>query len=136
MEIPSWDKYFLMICDVVKLRSKDPKRQVGSCLVSDDNRILSSGYNGLMSGSNDDIDWSNRDLVHSLVLHSESNTLLYNTTKISNTKLYSSTSPCTECIKLIACAQVKKIIFKEKYKDFEKVKKICEFYNIEIIQHN
>ena len=134
MNIPSWDEYFIQICDVVKLRSKDPKKQVGCCLVSYDNKLISTGYNGLMAGANDNIDWCDRKLVHSLILHAESNCLLYSLSKFENSKLYSTLSPCMECIKLIASSKVKKIIFKDKYKDYNQVQTICNFYNIELVQ--
>ncbi len=133
----TWDEYFLKLCDVIKLRSKDPYRKVGACLVSiNNNRIISTGYNGLKSGSNDNIDWSNRQLVHSLVIHAETNVLLYSNSNFEDSILYINYSPCCQCIKLIAAANVKKIIFIEKYKDYDQVKTICEFYNIKLIQFN
>jgi dCMP deaminase len=135
MEIPNWDEYFLKICEIIKLRSKDPKRQVGACLVSMNNqRIISTGYNGLKSNVNDNIDWENRELVHSLVIHAETNVLLYSNSKFEDSILYCTLSCCKECIKLVAAANVKKIIFKEKYKDYDEVKKICDLYNIIIEQ--
>lgn len=39
----SWDEYFMAIAKLSAMRSKDPSTQVGACIVSDDNRILSSG---------------------------------------------------------------------------------------------
>jgi len=135
MNIPNWDEYFILMCDVIKLRSKDPKKQVGSCLVSlKDNRIISTGYNSLKQGSNDNIDWNDRELVHKLVLHSEVNTILYSNSKFENTVLYTNLSPCLQCIKLLIASNVKKIIFKEKYKDYLEVLEICKLYNIEIIE--
>jgi dCMP deaminase len=134
MEIPSWEEYFMQMCNIVKLRSRDPKKQVGSILVSSDNRIISTGYNGLKKGSNDNIDWNNREIVHLLVLHAEVNCLLYSESKFENTTLYSTLSPCNHCIKLIASSGVKKIIFQDKYKDYDSVKNICNFYNIELNQ--
>ena len=35
-------------------RSKDPSTQVGACIVSQDNKILSMGYNGFPKGCSDD----------------------------------------------------------------------------------
>ena len=37
----SWDAYFMGIAKLSALRSKDPSTQVGACIVSSDNRILS-----------------------------------------------------------------------------------------------
>ena len=40
------------------MRSKDPGTQVGACIVSPDNRILSMGYNGFPNGcSDEDFPW-------------------------------------------------------------------------------
>lgn len=132
----NWDEYYINICHSIKLKSKDPKKKVGSCLVSNNNRILSTGYNGLKEGADDNIDWNNRKLVHSLIIHSEMNTILYSSSNYKDAVLYSTLSPCSECIKLIACSNIKKIIFDEKYKDYDNVKNICNFYNIELKQIN
>ena len=50
----SWDEYFMGVASLAALRSKDPNTQVGACIVSDDNKILSMGYNGLPVGCSDD----------------------------------------------------------------------------------
>ena len=36
------------------MRSKDPSSQVGACIVSPENKILSLGYNGMPIGCDDD----------------------------------------------------------------------------------
>ena len=46
----SWDEYFMGVAHLAALRSKDPNTQVGACIVSTDNKILSMGYNGLPNG--------------------------------------------------------------------------------------
>ena len=43
----SWDEYFMGVAILSGRRSKDPNTQVGCCIVSADNKILSMGYNGL-----------------------------------------------------------------------------------------
>ena len=49
----TWDEYFMGIAKLSALRSKDPSTQVGACIVSNDNRILSIGYNGAPNGFED-----------------------------------------------------------------------------------
>jgi deoxycytidylate deaminase len=44
--VDSWDEYFLNIAKVVSIKSKDPKCPVGAVIVSEDNIILSTGFNG------------------------------------------------------------------------------------------
>ena len=50
----SWDEYFMSIAKLSAMRSKDPSTQVGACIVSNDNRILSIGYNGAPNGFDDE----------------------------------------------------------------------------------
>ena len=46
----SWDEYFMGIAMLAAKRSKDPNTQVGACIVSQDNIIISTGYNGMPKG--------------------------------------------------------------------------------------
>ena len=46
MDYISWDEYFMGVAMLSGMRSKDPHSQVGACIVSEDNKILSMGYNG------------------------------------------------------------------------------------------
>lgn len=50
----SWDEYFMGVAILSGRRTKDPNTQVGCCIVSADNKILSMGYNGLPRGCSDD----------------------------------------------------------------------------------
>ena len=54
----SWDEYFMGVAILAAQRSKDPNTQVGACIVSNDNKILSIGYNGMpLNCSDDDFTW-------------------------------------------------------------------------------
>ena len=58
MDYINWDEYFMGVAHLSGMRSKDPNTQVGACIVSDDNKILSMGYNGFPCGcSDDDFPW-------------------------------------------------------------------------------
>ena len=39
----TWDEYFMSVAILTGMRSKDPNSQVGACIVSEDNKILSMG---------------------------------------------------------------------------------------------
>ena len=43
----SWDEYFMGVALLTAQRSKDNTSQVGACIVSRENKILSMGYNGM-----------------------------------------------------------------------------------------
>lgn len=131
----NWNEYFINIASNIALKSKDIKKQVGAVLVSEDNnRIISTGYNGLPANINDNINWNNRELVHSMIIHAEMNCILYASSKFQNAILYSTLSPCKDCIKIIAAANIKTIIYLQKYKDFDISLNLCNYFNIKIIQ--
>ena len=135
-ERPGWDEYFMNLCEVVKLRSQDYYK-VGSVLVSvKNNRIISTGYNSIASNLNDDeINWSQRDLISDIVIHAEMNVLLYCESKFEDSILYTTSSPCVSCLKMLSASKIKKIIYKHEYKDIDKVKKLAEFFKIELIEY-
>lgn len=57
----NWDEYFMGIALLSSQRSKDPSTQVGSCIVNEDRRIMSVGYNGMPCGCSDD-EWNEREM--------------------------------------------------------------------------
>lgn len=120
----TWDEYFMGVAILSGMRSKDPSTQVGACIVSGDNKILSMGYNGLPRGcSDDDFPWSREgeplDNKYFYTTHSELNAILnYRGTSLEGSKLYVSLFPCNECAKAIIQAGIKTIVYEsDKYAD-------------------
>lgn len=121
----SWDEYFMGIAMLSGMRSKDPSTQVGCCIVSQDNKILSMGYNGLPNGcSDDEYPWE-RDgddplkTKYVYTVHSELNAILnYGGGSLKGSKIYVSLFPCNECAKAIIQAGIKEVIYdSDKYED-------------------
>lgn len=134
-ERPGWQEYFMNLAEAVKLRSLDHYK-VGAVLVSiNDNRIIATGYNSLAPRLNDDIDWSNRSFINDTVIHAEMNVLLYSQSKFEDSILYTTTSPCKDCLKLLSAAKIKKIIYKHEYRDIKTVKNLANFLGIELIEY-
>ena len=120
----SWDEYFMGVAKLAGLRSKDPNSQVGSCIVSPDNKILSIGYNGFPRGCSDDVfPWSREgdelDTKYFYVTHSELNAILnYRGGSLEGSKIYVSLFPCNECSKAIIQSGIREIIYdSDKYGD-------------------
>ena len=120
----SWDEYFMGVAKLAGLRSKDPNSQVGSCIVSPDNKILSIGYNGFPRGCSDDVfHWSREgdelDTKYFYVTHSELNAILnYRGGSLEGSKIYVSLFPCNECSKAIIQSGIREIIYdSDKYGD-------------------
>lgn len=120
----SWDEYFMGVSLLSGMRSKDPSTQVGACIVSEDNKILSMGYNGFPAGcSDDEFPWDREgnmeDSKYAYVTHSELNAILnYRGGSLYGAKLYVSLFPCNECAKAIIQSGIKTVIYdSDKYKD-------------------
>ena len=125
----TWDEYFMSVAMLAGMRSKDPNSQVGACIVSEDNKILSMGYNGFPKDcSDDEFPWARQgdelNTKYFYVVHSELNAILnYNGGSLAGAKLYVSLFPCNECAKAIIQAGIKEVIYDcDKYADTAGVK--------------
>ena len=120
----SWDEYFMGVAKMSALRSKDPNTQVGACIVRNEKKIRSRGYNGLPRGcSDDEFPWAREgaplDNKYMYTAHSELNAILnYRGGSLDNAKMYVTLFPCNECAKAIIQAGIKTIVYDcDKYAD-------------------
>ncbi len=104
---PSWDQYFVGICEMVKERSLDPDTQVGCVIVDEDNRIISTGYNSWPRNCEDENIPHTRPSKYNFVLHSELNAIISCGKDLTHCTLYIPFLPCPECIKAIIAAKIK-----------------------------
>ncbi len=113
----NWDEYFMGVAHLSGMRSKDPNTQVGACIVSKMNKILSMGYNGFPLGcSDEEFPWAREgeelETKYPFVTHSELNAILnYRGGSLEGTKLYVSLFPCNECAKAIIQAGIKTVVY-------------------------
>ena len=118
----SWDEYFMGIAMLAAKRSKDPNTQVGACIVSQDNIIISTGYNGMPKGcSDDEFPWGRDgdDAKYPYVVHAELNAILNaNGRDLRGSRVYVSLFPCNECAKAIIQCGAKEVLYlSDKYAD-------------------
>ena len=121
----SWDEYFMGIAMLAARRSKDPNTQVGACIVSPDNIIISTGYNGMPKGcSDDEFPWERKadtevDTKYPYVVHAELNAILNaNGRDLRGSRIYVALFPCNECAKAIIQSGVKEVLYlSDKYAD-------------------
>ncbi|MFI3260958.1 MAG: dCMP deaminase family protein [bacterium] len=131
-EYLSWDDYFMSVSLLASLRSKDPSTQVGACIVSSDNRILSTGYNGAPTGySDDEFPWGREsesalDNKYLFVVHAERNAVLNYRGSMKDfvgAKIYVNLFPCNECAKELVQTGIKEVVYvSDKYSDTDEVK--------------
>ena len=116
----TWDEYFMGVAEMSARRSKDPSTQVGACIVSPENKILSMGYNGFPQGCSDDaFPWTkihaeddpyNAKYFYST--HAELNAILnYRGGSLEGCKLYVTLFPCHECAKTLAQAGIGEVVY-------------------------
>lgn len=142
----NWDEYFMGVAHLSGMRSKDPNTQVGACIVSHKNKILSMGYNGFPSGcSDDEFPWAREgeelETKYPFVTHSELNAILnYRGGSLEGTKLYVSLFPCNECAKAIIQAGIKTVVYdSDKYAGTPSnvaSKKMFDAAGVEYIKYN
>ena len=111
------DLRYLKMARIWAENSYCERRQVGALLVKDGS-IISDGYNGTPSGF-ENICEDEEGKTKAYVLHAEANAI----TKVAKSNnnsygatIYITTSPCTECAKLIIQAGIKRVVFSEMYR--------------------
>jgi dCMP deaminase len=110
----TWDEYFIDLAKASAERSKDTRTKVGAVVVGEDNRIISTGYNGFPAKTQEI--WDDEE-KHKYVIHAELNAILYAHKNLSNCKIYSTLFPCSQCAKAIVAAGIKEVVYSSDTKD-------------------
>lgn len=128
MSRPSWDETFLAVADIMAQRSTCSRRKVGAVLVQD-NRIISTGYNGAAPGLQHCVDggcprgkmsftevapFADYNLFPCVAIHAEANALLRaGHGAARGGTLYVTCKPCQQCTNLINAAEIGRIVLKD-----------------------
>jgi dCMP deaminase len=131
-----WDEYFMRIALEVAGRSTCDRKHVGAVIVRDRN-ILSTGYNGSISGMPhcDDVGHLMENDHCVATIHAEANAIIQaakNGQTINAAAIYTTASPCWNCFKLIVNAGIRKIYFGEFYRD-ERIFRVAEELGVELV---
>lgn len=127
------------IANLISKESKAKKKQVGAIIVKN-NSIISVGYNGTPHGFDNNCEDTVEEMQRSYqiepklvtkpeVIHAESNAITKcarSTISSEGAKLYTTTSPCIECAKLIIQAGIVEVIYDEEYKDLRGIELLLE----------
>lgn len=113
----NWNEYFMGIAILSAQRSKDGNTQVGACIVNQENRIVSVGYNGMPTGCNDDeMPWEREgaflETKYPFVCHAELNAILNSAAvSLQGCTLYVTLYPCNECAKAIIQSGIRHVVY-------------------------
>ncbi|OYQ42010.1 CMP deaminase [Flavobacterium cyanobacteriorum] len=113
-----YDKAYLRIAREWGQLSYCTRKKVGAIIVKD-RMIISDGYNGTPSGFENCCE-DEHGLTKWYVLHAEANAILKvarSTQSCEGATLYITMSPCKDCSKLIHQSGIKRVVYKEGYKD-------------------
>jgi len=134
---PTWDEYFMEITKMVSLRGTCDRGYAG-CLITKENRILSTGYVGAPSGLphcdeaghefhtviNEDGSKSQHCIR---TTHAEQNAICQAArvgTALDGATLYCKMTPCYTCAKMIINAGIKRVVCEKDYHAGERSKEI------------
>lgn len=122
---PTWEEYFKNIVLSTSTRSSCNRLHVG-CLLVKDNRIISQGYNGFLSGHpHKSVVVNNHEIA---TLHAEQNAIIdcaKRGVSCENCDAYITHFPCITCLKMLVQAGIKNIYYISDYKnDIELINKL------------
>ena len=130
----SWDEYFAKIVKVTAERSSCDRLHVG-CLLVNDNRIVSQGYNGFLPGCpHTSVVRNNHEQA---TVHAEQNALCdcaKRGVSCAESTAYVTHYPCIICARLLLAAGIKEIKYLEDYKNDELVKVFANQLDVSIIK--
>jgi dCMP deaminase len=132
----SWDHYFMAIAEQVATRSTCDRKNVGAVIVRD-KTILSTGYNGSLRGaphcSEAGHDMENGHCVRTV--HAEANAVAQaakNGVMVNGSDIYVTASPCLTCFKLVANCGIRRVFYKEFYRD-ERITEYAKEAGVELV---
>jgi dCMP deaminase len=123
-----WDEYFLLLAKLAACRSTCLSRPTGAVLVNN-KQVLATGYNGSVPGGKHCIDdgacyrrragaGDAEKLSWCRASHAEANAIAQAARAgigIDGATLYTTLSPCFTCVKLIASAGIKHVVYEHLY---------------------
>ncbi len=128
----SWNEYFMSLALLISSRSPSKRLKVGSVIVQE-NRVISSGYNGFPSGAPHESIM--RDGHEINTIHSEQNAISDAAKRgvaIANSTIYITHFPCIHCAKYIISSGITKIVYLEDYRNDSVVIELLNQANVTI----
>jgi len=131
---PSWNEYFKKISLVTSERSPCERLKVG-CVLVNNHRIVSQGYNGFLPGCpHKSIVVNNHEQA---TIHAEQNAIIdcaKRGVSCNNSIAYITHFPCLNCMKILCAAGIKTIYYINDYKNNNLVYELSKITSVKIIQ--
>jgi dCMP deaminase len=127
---PTWDEYFMEVCDAISKRATCDRGRSG-CVIAKDNQILVTGYVGAPSGLPhcDQVGHQLKKMLHEdgsatvhcvRTVHAEQNAICQAAKRgiaIAGATLYCRMTPCRTCAMLIINCGIVRVVCRRRYHD-------------------
>jgi dCMP deaminase len=127
---PSWDEYFMEVCDAIAKRATCDRGRSG-CVIARDHQILATGYVGAPAGLPhcDEAGHQLKQLIHEdgsvtkhcvRTVHAEQNAICQAARRgigIGGATLYCRMTPCRTCAMMIINCGIVRVVCQKKYHD-------------------
>lgn len=127
----SWHEYFMNIAILASSRSPCERLHVG-CVIVKNNRVLSMGYNGFLSGApHKSIVVDNHEQA---TVHAEHNAVSDAANRgisLNESIAYITHYPCLNCTKLLCASGIKDIYYHDDYKNDPIVNELINQINVD-----
>jgi len=111
---PTWDEYFMAIAELVSRRSPDVHTKHGCVLVDSDHRVISTGYNGPVTGLPNDMVPLTRPEKYDWFIHAEDNAVAFARCALKGATAYVTGPPCAACFRRLLQVGVTRIVYGER----------------------
>lgn len=111
---PSKESYYMALAFVVSARSLDPSSKCGCVIVSNDGRVLSTGYNGPLKDSKDEDIPLTRPQRYYHMIHAEENAILAcagSYQDFQGATAYVTGRPCHRCLRMLLQKGISTVIY-------------------------
>ncbi|GHU31125.1 cell division protein DedD [Spirochaetia bacterium] len=130
MQRPSWDEYFMEVCDAIAKRATCDRGRSG-CVIAKDHQILVTGYVGAPAGLPhcDEAGHQLKTMIHEdgsstvhcvRTVHAEQNALCQAAKRgiaVAGATLYCRMTPCRTCAMLIINCSIVRVVCQHRYHD-------------------
>ena len=127
---PTWDEYFMEVCNAIAKRATCDRGRSG-CVIAKDNQILATGYVGAPSGLPhcDEVGHQMKKLIHEdgtvtqhcvRTVHAEQNAICQAARRgaaIQGSTLYCRMTPCRTCAMMIINCGIVRVVAERRYHD-------------------
>ena len=129
-----WDEYFMSMSLLISIRSPCNRLHVG-CIIVNDRRVISSGYNGFLPGHpHESIVIDNHEQA---IIHAEQNAIsdaAKRGVSLNGSVAYITHYPCLTCAKLLVSSGINEIKYLDDYKNDPLVSTILSQSGIRVLK--